>query len=264
MAIALTITNKTFDVPWIITAGDDVYIGSKFNNIVVRKCLLGSDWATPVSWDKDREWQWGNNCPFLCRQALMSVTSTTFNTANYSRSKPYHSHRFLYGSWYVSWTTWQNLWWGSTVAKLNLGAEGLPTKQQEIERQWPCPDGYHIPNWYEFSQLHFLFAQTRGWANQLNLDVNWLYQFPNNVPAWEFEVFRNLFGIGTLVYPWRNSAAALTKSTNVLNLHTINTDPVNSKFVYYLSYFIGTWESVINTWTVDGGKYILPFKNRFS
>jgi hypothetical protein len=263
MTVAFTITSRTFDTPWIITDGNDVYIGSQSDSIVVRNVLCGMDSLIPATWDRDRQYQRGNNCPFLCNQLYTVRKSTTaINLTGYWVTKPYHSEVYRRSSsgQFAANTDMYKLWSASTVLEAQMYTD-FPTKQEEIDRQWPCPTGYHIPTCAEWSKLLILFAEARGLSSYISYFGNGL-AYLNNIPSTEMTIFRNALGIPAQCYQSRvNTWAIPSKGTNIWIWTASHNGPTMA-----IPQYVGVTDTTSFLWAMYSAipAYVMCFKNRFS
>jgi hypothetical protein len=264
MTVSFTITNKTFHSPWIITDGQDVYVGSQYDDIVVRNVLCGMDEKTPVSWDKDRHYQQGNHNPFLCCQKFTERRLTNLvSLTGYWVNKPYHSTVYRRNSsGQYAWASEVVPLWGWSTVTGTAAATDFPTKQQELDRQWPCPNGYHIPTCAEWSKLLILFAQARGLSSYIAYDTDGL-AYLNAIPDTEITVFKNTFWIPASCYQTRSLAWGIPSkwkafwcwtisfsTASIVNAYYVGFNTTNSSFRLVLQHAIPT--------------YVMCFKNRFS
>jgi len=95
-------------------------------------------WATQVfTWDRFNRctywyyYQWWNNYGFPNTWDIKTST-VQVDVSWYGPNNPYSSDTFIIGhdNWYSTNPSYNNLWWN--------------TSNNVADRQWPCPDGYHV------------------------------------------------------------------------------------------------------------------------
>ena len=129
-------------------------------------------WAT-VSWTWEGSYwffyQWWNNYWFADTWAV----EWTPNLATWSGD---YSHRWYYGNKFISTSNsdyWSDnnahndLWWWESDTKDNKRWYNTISETAE-NRQWPCPEGWHVPSIWEWSKLvNFWFDNNhKNWYNE--------------------------------------------------------------------------------------------------
>ena len=76
----------------------------------------------------------------------VQVSSTKIDWSKFWPWNYYYSSIFIYGSFPYYWTTnnQENLWWGWKI------------NNWDNLRQWPCPSGYHVPDYLEWKAIKSL------------------------------------------------------------------------------------------------------------
>ena len=100
-----------------------------------------------------------------------TVTNTKFSwLTNYWPTNPFYRSIFYYSSdywadpwndniYWWNWDNWTNIWW---LAWNNYS-----------ERQWPCPDWYHIPSIWELDKLLDMWLKNKYLKQNISL---WVFQ----------------------------------------------------------------------------------------
>jgi uncharacterized protein (TIGR02145 family) len=126
-------------------------------------------WATePWRWESSYgyRYQFGNNYGFSWEQGSTAILrpDADVNLTQYSNSNPYFSGVFVlwkdsWGTTSPDWATTSNndIWWWEAI--------------KESERQWPCPDGWHIPTASEWSDV-FNYWSKENWSTNVSNFVN--------------------------------------------------------------------------------------------
>ena len=186
-----TLTNRRKD--WVVTDGMTVYAKwQEFGNLDVyiienesnswhytlmdrnlwAKVIYNGNYSNPNEGSRWYYYQWWNNYGFdeytTDNFPLSPIVSETKNVSSYSRSNPYYSSFFRWkdGSSITNWMSSINkdLWWDIT-------------KTQE-SRQWPCPDGYHLPIQDEYNNILSLYNKLK------NVSKEKLTRYLLMPPAW--------------------------------------------------------------------------------
>lgn len=144
-------------------------------------CSLDDSWAC---W---YHFQWGNNYWFNIFDDI------TENVKNYDLVNIDTSINWP-GNYYVSWTfitdsTWwnaydrsivrnDNLWWWSGDFNSNWQLPILNV----ADRQWPCPDGFHIPSkWEWLNVIEMIWNDADKFRNTLLMPTAWYRQYDDGV-----------------------------------------------------------------------------------
>ena len=101
-------------------------------------------WATDIKWEEAYwyHFQWWNNYGFPWYDEI-TLTDEAVDASEYNRHSPYVRDTF------VLWEYWDesendDLWWDVV--------------DEDYARQWPCPEGYHVPNLDEWENLINLYS----------------------------------------------------------------------------------------------------------
>ena len=102
-------------------------------------------WATDTKWEEayGYHFQWWNNYGFPWYDEIQ-LTGEVVDASGYNRHSPYVSDKFIMGGEYWDDSENEDLWWD--------------TVDEDYARQWPCPDGYHVPSIYEWGALIDLYS----------------------------------------------------------------------------------------------------------
>ena len=172
--------NITLYAHWIydLPYGDlDVYMIDSNGSLIKYVMMDRNLWATGVynkNFDSQNPssfgfvYQWWNNYGFprcngngTCNYSPITDTQVSVDIVeNYIPSK-FASSTWIWKnwsngskkSWYVSDNTLNHLWWNANTT----------------DRQWPCPDGYHVPLTSETNDEGWLF---RVWGNIYDKTIN--------------------------------------------------------------------------------------------
>lgn len=150
---------------WIEYSGSDIIVYSPDGSygIVIQDRNL---WATMTwAWTWANIWsywyyyQWWNNYGFPSDpNATVTVSSTKVDASVYWPENPYSSSIFIkgcarYNNWCSDWSSVRNdnlRWWTWDNA---INWWGLTSNNPITGRQWPCPDGYHVPSAWEIDEF---------------------------------------------------------------------------------------------------------------
>ncbi len=133
-------------------------------------------WAATTWWWRnapaDSYWnyyQWWNNYGFPSDSSSTISTSTTKVDASlYSPENPYSNDTFIITNWWdwnsilndnLRWWEWDDdtNWWG------------LTSNNPITDRQWPCPEWYHIPSIWEWNELKVIWYNNE-YGTDLSID----------------------------------------------------------------------------------------------
>ena len=140
-------------------------------------------WAT-TTWywasdDKNSYWyyfQWGNNYGFPTTgdiEKILDYSEANIDASAYWPDNPYSSDTFIKWNSYWSSTHNDNLWGWSGDNRNN--GRWYPIKNA-TQRQWPCPEWYHVPSIWEWSTLLDFWAFEYTWAwNNVDLQKDTYY-----------------------------------------------------------------------------------------
>lgn len=160
------------------------------NNI--NKCLTIMDrnlWASKAwtwcsetdTWACGNHYQWWNNYGFeiscytywCLDDVTQNATHSTVDASGYWPWNRYSWWVFIY--WVEDWSSPSNhnlRWWsGDSIENNRWFDTGINTAINVTERQWPCPDGYHVPSAWEWWQLIKL------WAVNNNIVITSIYSW---------------------------------------------------------------------------------------
>ena len=123
---------------------------------------MDEPWKTTGDW-YGSYYQWWNNYGFP-NQWTVNTSTTRVNASEYGPNNYYSSDTFIKASsspykWDSSDNS--NLWW-------NNGSES--------NRQWPCPDGYHVPTDNEFQGMIVNWEKSEYYTNT-NIGSQWSLDF---------------------------------------------------------------------------------------
>lgn len=131
-------------------------------------------WATMTWWWKNAPvasywnyYQWWNNYGFPSDpDATITTSSDKVDTSDYWPDNPYLDSTFIkwsatYDSPLSNWSSVHNdnLRWGTWDDETNW--RGLNSDNPITDRQWPCPDWYHIPSIWELDELAVMWYNNK-------------------------------------------------------------------------------------------------------
>jgi len=205
------------------------------------ECITMMDrnlWATTnditSTWSYGNHYQWWNNYGFS-QYITPTNSSSQINTSQYGPNNWYNSSIFRkLTSRPYDWSNPRNdnLWWWSWDDSSN--GRWYPMLNPE-ERQWPCPDWYHVPSAWEWNEVMSRWAAEYTWAwNSLILSVsNNFISFQSN--PWASLAFRNSFYIPFAWY--RNYNASVYNLGSYARLWTSSPDLTYSYNWSFSKYF---------------------------
>ena len=125
---------------------------TKWFTIMDRNLWATTTWAWIGNGSKESMWffyQWWNNYWFPNTLENINTTLDLIDVSWYW-SWTFYKSSILYNGWGTTWVTQSNynLWWGWK----DDTEKSYPINNYE-ERQWPCPDGRHIPSRWERNAL---------------------------------------------------------------------------------------------------------------
>ena len=201
--------------------------GSNFERIVQQnpedttQCVIIMDrnlWATSNNISNSDSYgyyyQRWNNYGFT---SSSSSTSTTRPSVSSYGAGTYNSSTFI--KYYVEWGSilsrtrdynqqWMssmnnNLWWWWSDSSNNSYGQW---QTNYTDRQWPCPDGWHVPSAYEWSTLNRYWATSKWYSTTSTNNVAWIqsanlseytsyFHIPSNGYLWH-SYQGGFFGIG--------------------------------------------------------------------
>jgi uncharacterized protein (TIGR02145 family) len=89
----------------------------------------------------------------------------------------------------------KNLWWWEKDSKENNWWLDDLSKTVK-DRQWPCPDWFHVPSAWEWNKLVEIFNEVAWYNEELHVHNDWLITYidwsfwSNNLPIWFIEYFK--------------------------------------------------------------------------
>ena len=201
-------------------------------------------WAT-IIWvwsDTDEEsywyyYQWWNNHPFSCHKENNQYTNERVDASWYWPNNRFIWNKFI--KWSNDWSTVSNnnLWWWEWDSEENEYNDGW-------DRQWPCPDGYHVPSVWEWHALFITFLANNGISE---VTTSWLtypgYIWKEKRAAYyleseDIENFKETFNIS---YAWRMIGENLQRTWTTAHLWT--STPLNGESLWF-----EVWDDHINLW----------------
>ena len=133
-------------------------------------------------------WCWTNECSDDVT-ANMTAEEMVIWDDSYDNNW-YNWTIFIGANDYWSWNKhYKGLWWWSGDNKNNWRWLDTMTSQNITNRQWPCPDGYHVPSVWEWNNLVRLWASAYTWAwNNLSIstDSDGLSEFSDHSAVTKF------------------------------------------------------------------------------
>ena len=289
-----TLTNRRKD--WVATDGMTVYAKwQEFGDLDVyiienesnswhytlmdrnlwAKVIYNWNYSNPNEGSRWYYYQWWNNYGFdeytTDNLPLSPIVSETKNVSSYSRSNPYYSSFFRWkeDQSIKNWMTSLNkkLWWDDG--------------NNEVSRQWPCPDWYHIPTKAEYGNILSLYNKL------INVSKEKLTRYLLMPPAWIRDrwfsalgkVFNSSYYYRYITSSWNNTDfsnkavwffGADNDDVNNLKLDKewsanglsarcfMNNETLNDKYNIYLNW----WEDAIITilsWVVQS--FNVPYRN---
>ena len=192
-------------------------------------------------------YQWWNNHGFAscleewCDDFPWKETTTTKQVE--SATAPYSSNVFVL--WYDNWLAKANndlWWWGQDSDENWRWAKVAYSKKDSIKdetssRQWPCPDWYHVPSAWEWSNLVEIWAKNNKISASYYID--WLSAVDNNS-----DMFRAYFKIplaGARFSNW-----IIWKNGNESRLRSSSSIGEEAKHLYISS------TKIMNAWESNG------------
>ena len=152
-------------------------------------------WAN-IAWTwEDSFWyyfQWGNNYWFL--STWFETSDSPIDTSGYWPWNYYISWIFINIEHGPSYTAYDrsnpqndNLWWGSGD---NLWSSFPLDFKSAKNRQWPCPNGFHVPSLWEWDKINdLLWTDWNHISNSLLLPKYFLRSSsPSNV-GWDYPLY---------------------------------------------------------------------------
>ncbi len=149
--------------------------------------------------------QWGNNYGFDATKTDVDTTKSQINwTKNnnnpvfFLEERPwddnYWWYRDLHG-WMWDSSKNKNLWWWENDSEKNHW--WLDNLSQTVKnRQWPCPEWFHIPSIWEWSKLMEIYNEV-AWYNVQFYRKEWLVEFDeffstekSDIPEWFIKYFK--------------------------------------------------------------------------
>jgi len=193
--------DRTYTAVWWNFEDIDVYFISDTWVVSYITLMDRNMWATevynwssysPNTWSYGFHYQWWNNNWFQiwCWTDPCSDQVTTNATSikvlwNSNYDNKWYNWIIFISSGYDYWV-WNNhydgLWWWSGDAESNNWRLDTMTLGSVRDRQWPCPDGYHVPSAWEWQKL----SEYRCKSNLNYCTWSWTYQYFDLSLWWEF------------------------------------------------------------------------------
>lgn len=215
------------NVSWVV-----IYNWVKMNTITVSYgnesiTILDRNLGATKAWTgKDSYgyyFQWWNNHGFTEKDNI-THTYNDHTYKGYGPVNPLDSDLF----WWTYFDIWDNSkhfdfiwWWEKDNTSNNYNAWNVKLIENHTSRQWPCPEGFHIPSAGEWSQLLELWGNKNGVYNWKSDEYNlreissqkWIWEKLSNdllIPfAWTISVgswwsvsMSHVWGVGSL---WTSS-----------------------------------------------------------
>lgn len=155
--------------------------------------------------------QWGNNYGFSVGDVSSNKMNFQMNTSWYSWNKPYVSSGYVTAN--KDWRSISNgdLWGGKNDTKSSWNGNLVLSYQ----RQWPCPDGYHIPSQKDWNDLVAYYANYYGQYSWLNKGTRFKYSWSwqdvfvdgmlkdMHIPLWWWiDISAQIWKVGQIAYLW--------------------------------------------------------------
>lgn len=139
-------------------------------------------------------YQWGNNYGFSQTDTIETTNVTAIRNDSYNHSGYYREEFYTSSLWYDYRSGWGDhywLWWWENDSAVN---NFWATQLNSNDRQWPCPDGYHVPSAGEWWLL------IKYWRDTYVPDVdlrgnNGIYHFDYGASATVHPLFESYFKI---------------------------------------------------------------------
>ena len=185
-----------------------------------------------------RYYQWWNNYPFSHHTQLNHYTNERVDASWYGPNNRFRWENFI--KWSNDWSTVSNdnLWWWEWDNEEN------DYYDIDANRQWPCPDGYHVPSVWEWYALLSSFLANNG----LDLaSTSWLsysdYIWKERKAAYylDSEYIENFKEIFNISYAWRIINGTLQRTWETAHLWT--STPLNGESLWF-----EVWDDHINLW----------------
>ena len=211
-------------------------------------------WATSTT-DAWLYYQWWNNYWFTQTTAQANYSTTQVTNASSYGPWEYYSTTFVRRtSWWwgsnenISWMNPMNdnLWWWEDDDSGNSYGQWYPNF---TDRQWPCPEWWHVPSAYEWSLLNTYWnIDNSHWSNTTIASADWTS-------------FRTDFNIplnGYITYLGMNSGYGPTQ-TSYVYLYT--SSPYNTTAA--LTMYGNNWFSSDSTNNTARAAWVRCFKNTY-
>jgi len=186
-------------------------------------------WATEVwtwkeapynsYWNCYQRW---NNYWFPCKWEITNISKERIDASWYWPNNPYSNPRFIDDNFYRDERNNHNLWWWKDDKENKWW---YPIENLE-ERQWPCPEWYHVPSAWEWSKALEFWCnsnpkkceiKSNEWLNYTNMDFDIWLSFANDLKipfAW---------------YRWTTNATSFEWRSITLR----TSSPSNSTYEWY-------------------------------
>lgn len=148
--------NFTYGQIWI--SKPDWWLNDEDPDIII--IMDRNLWASSFGINTSAWWyyyQWWNNYWFTQNPPTIARDIANVNLSIYWPWNPYYSWTYVIwkvnNTTYPTWATTQNynIWWYNT--------------DEDEDKQWPCPDGWHVPSIAEWNRLVGYWTWNNGWMN---------------------------------------------------------------------------------------------------
>ena len=192
--------NETYTWVWTITITDEVTTITMLDrNLWATKAWTGCK-RESCSFD-DMQWyhfQWWNNYGFDSNNANITNLQNS-QVSGHLVSSWYINWFFHYWYWFSNWIDDDDKidmrWWSISDNTFNVNEETWKVTNA-LERQWPCPEWFHVPSYWEWQKV---LAMVNSNYDSVHNDLL--------IPLWWFRSSRDhyLTNLGTWAYVWTSS-----------------------------------------------------------
>ena len=157
------------------------------------------------SWDSTYWYlfQWGNNYGFPGTWSLPHSMLDNRLVDSTLVSNNYISNIFHYSDYYGNWINDNDkvdMWWWNITDNIYDLDDNTWKVYNPAERQWPCPDGFHVPNVWELNKLiKMTWKNAQNVRNYLQIPLAGFRDHRNNPEPWW------LAGLGSVFHIWSSS-----------------------------------------------------------
>ena len=204
-------------------------------------------WATEVwawkeasynsYWNCYQRW---NNYWFPCKWEITNITKERTDASWYWPNNPYSSPRFIDDDFYRDETNNHNLWWWKDDKENKWW---YPINNLK-DRQWPCPEWYHVPSAWEWSKILEFWCnsnpkkcdiKSKEWLNYTDMDFDiWIafandlkipfawYRWTINTTSFEWSsITLRTSSPSNSTYEWYSNCLQLTERINDMSVTTL-------------------------------------------